>query len=179
MRFWLLLLQSYPQGCGSHKEITRAINTVVVSGHLLEKKMTVGLPGFPNVIEHHVIFYVPTSFLSATFEASTAYMPKEFSLAIFFDPVSGKETDLGNHQGEQSLPVILATQNRKYAMGIYSKQLPKNGVGYGRFSFPDVNKWNCVFRETNVQPKPYQYTCLIILGNVDEVEKTMQRLARQ
>ncbi|WP_019867385.1 hypothetical protein [Methylovulum miyakonense] len=179
MGFWLKPWQAYPGGCGIHKKITQAVNTTEISGHLLEKEITVGIPKFGNVIEHKVSFHVPTHFSAGTFEASTGYMPKEFSLALFYDPVTGTETSAGNHKGEQSLPVILATQDRNYAMGVYSNQLPQNGVGYGRFSFPDVNKWNCVFREKNVLPKIYQYTCLIILGNVDEVERTMQRLQGQ
>jgi hypothetical protein len=121
---------------------------------------------------------VPDHFSSATFEASTGYVPKEFSGAIYYDPKQNKEIDPGDHQGEQSLPVILFTEDKHYAMGVYSPELPQKGwkVGYGRFTFPSVNKWNCVFRESNVKPGPYQYRCLIVLGTLDEVENTVQRL---
>jgi hypothetical protein len=145
---------------------------------LLEKKVTVGLPNFPNVIEYKATFYVPNTFSFGVFEATAAYIPKEFSLALFFDPIAQTETDASNQKGEQAQPVILATPDRNYAIGVYSKELPQNGLGYGHNSFPNVNKWNCVFREHNVQAKPYQYTCLVILGNVAEVEQTMQRLAQ-
>jgi hypothetical protein len=65
-------------------------------------------------------------------------------------------------------------------MGVYSPELPQKGlkVGYGRFSFPNVNKWNCVFRKSNVKPGPYEYRCLIVLGTLKEVEDTMGRLDR-
>jgi hypothetical protein len=182
MAFWLRPRQTYPKGCGLHKEITQAVNTEVISGHLLEKKITVGLADFPNVIEHKVTFHVPNNFSFGMFEVSTGYMPKEFSLALFFDPVKGQESDASHRtdaknpkEGKPSLPVILATPDRNYAMGVYSKN---KLVGYGRYSFPNVNKWNCGISENNLLPKAYQYTCLIILGTVDEVEKTMQRLAQ-
>ncbi|MGH8642384.1 MAG: hypothetical protein ACRET6_11765 [Burkholderiales bacterium] len=176
MAFWLRPLQAYPRGCGDRKQIVQAVNTVALSGHLLEKQVVVGLPGFPNVIEHRVTYYVPTHFSRATFEASTGYMPEEFSLAMYYDPASGIERDPGTRQGDQALPVILATPDRQYAMGVYSPDLPQKGLGYGRFTFPDVVKWNCAFRETNVQPGPYTYRCFAVLGTVAEVQDTLRRL---
>lgn len=177
MAFWLSPGQAYPNGCGNHRSLKQAVNAVQPSGHLLEKRMTVGLPGFPNVIEHRVTYYVPTSFAHAVFEASTAYVPKEFSRARYFDPATGHEADPGGRQGEQALPVILATADGRHAIGVYSHQLPeRNGLGYGRFSFPDVNKWNCVFRRDNVKAGAYEFQCLIVVGTVIEVEDTIRRL---
>ena len=176
MAFWLRPSQPYPSGCGVRRDFTRAVNAVAVSGHLLEKRVTVGLPGFPNVIEHRVTYYVPTRFSHAVFEASTGYMPRDFALALYFDPASGAESDPGDRQGDQALPVILATADRQYAMGVYSPDLPQNGLGYGRFTFPDVVKWNCVFRENNVGPGAYSYRCLVVLGSVAEVQDTLRSL---
>jgi hypothetical protein len=176
MAFWLRPGQRYPRGCGARKDLTRAVNMASLSGHLLEKRVTVGLPGFPNVIEHRVVYHVPAHHSYAVFEASTGYMPKSFALALYYDPAGGVEIDPGVRQGEQALPVILATPDRKHAMGVYSPDLPRNGRGYGRFTFPDVNKWNCVFREKDVKPGAYAYRCLIVLGSVAEVQDTMRRL---
>jgi hypothetical protein len=176
MAFWLRPLQAYPQGCGQRKHLVQAVNTVGVSGHLLEKQLSVGLPGFPNVIEHRVTYYVPTEFSQATFEASTGYMPKEFSLALYYDPVKGTEREAERGQGEQALPVIFATPDRLHAMGVYSPDLPQAGRGYGRFFFPDVVKWNCVFREKGVKAGAYRYRCLVVLGTVAEVQDTIRRL---
>jgi len=176
MAFWLRPWQAYPRGCGQRKHLVQAVNSVAVSGHLLEKQVAVGLPGFPNVIEHRVIYYVPTDFSHGVFEASTGYMPKEFSLALYYDPVAGTEREAGDRQGEQSLPVILATPDRLHAMGVYSPDLPQAGRGYGRFLFPDVVKWNCVFREKGVKAGPYRYRCLVVLGTVAEVQETIRRL---
>lgn len=176
MGFWLNPGQAYPDGCGSRKSLKQTVNTVLTSGHLLEKKVTIGLPNFPNVIEHQVTFYVPTKFSTGTFEASTAYVPKEFSRALYYDPKREIELDPGDRQGEQSFPVILATPDNVNAIAVYSPNLPQNGVGYGRFTFPDVNKWNCVFREKDITPKPYTYQCLIVIGTLSEVEDTLGKL---
>lgn len=177
MAFWLRPAQRYSRGCGRRPEFTEAMNSTLLSGHLLEKQITVGLPGFPNVIEHRVTYHVPDRFSHAVFEASTGYMPEEFSLHMYFNPVTGMEIDPGSRQGEQALPVILATPDRRFAMGVYSPALPQNRLGYGRFTFPGVVKWNCVFRENIVTPGPYTYRCLIVIGSVSEVQETLRRLA--
>lgn len=193
MGFWRNPENSYPRGCGLRPEFKQVTNTTLTSGHLLYKRLTVGLPNFPNVIEYRATYHVPapanfmvgaiynsTHFTTAVFEASTGYLPKEFSNAVYYDPIHGREIDAGNRQGEQSLPVILFTSDKRNAMGVYSPQLPQKGLdlGYGRFSFPDINKWNCVFREKNVNPGAYEYQCLIVLGTLDEVEDTMRRLEK-
>jgi len=96
MGFWLNPGQAYPHGCGRSKSLTKAVNTVPTSGHLLDKRLTVRLPGFPNVIDHQVTFHVPTHFSEGTFEASTGYVPKEFSRALYYDPEHAAEIDPGN-----------------------------------------------------------------------------------
>jgi hypothetical protein len=64
-------------------------------------------------------------------------------------------------------------------MGVWSPELPQNGVGYGRFTFPDVEKWNCVFRERNVLAHAtYRYRCFMAVGTVEEVKHAL-RLAAQ
>jgi hypothetical protein len=176
MAYWLRPGADYPRGCGARKDVKRAVNSDALSTHRLDKQITIGLPGFPNVIEHRVTYHVPKGFSSATFEASTGYMPKEFSLALYYDPEANSEKEAGKRQGEQALPVILATPDRRYAMGVYSPQLPQGRYGYGRFTFPDVVKWNCVFREENVKPGPHSYRCLIAVGTVAEVRETLYRL---
>lgn len=193
MGFWRNPGNTYPRGCGLRPEYKQVVNTAHTSGHLLYKWLTVGLPDFPNVIEYRVAYHVPapatflagaihdsTHFETAVFEASTGYLLKEFSSAVYYDPINGTEIDAGNRRGEQSLPVILFTPDKHNAMGVYSPQLPQRGLrfGYGRFASPDINKWNCVFREKNVTPGVYEYQCLIIIGTLDEVEATMRRLGK-
>jgi hypothetical protein len=60
---------------------------------------------------------------------------------------------------------------------VYSPDLPRSGLGYGRFMFPDVVKWNCVFRENDAKPGAYTYRCLLALGIVAEVQDTLRHLS--
>ena len=69
-----------------------------------------------------------------------------------FNPTVLREYDIRGIVGQ-----TLGTDDA-YAIGVFSPQLPQEGIGYGRFTFPDVNKWNCVFRELNVQPNIHYLT---------------------
>jgi hypothetical protein len=152
------------------------MNTEFLSHHVLEKHITVGLPGFPNVIHYEVAFHVPSEFKKGTFEAVTGYMPKDFSHAIYFDVARRAESDPGTRQGEQKFPVILATPDGAFAMGVYSPHVAQTGGAYGRFDFGTVVKWNCVFRKVDIKPQAYRFEAYVILGTVREVEDTMVRL---
>jgi len=193
MGFWRNPDQPYKRTCGLRPGFDHIVNTVPTSGHLLYKQLTVGLTDFPNVIEYLVTYEVPipsnylhgavfdpTHFTWATFEASTGYLLKEFYGALYYDPIYGVETDPGKHQGEQDQPVILFTPDKRNAMGVYSPQLPQEGLkyGYGLWRQTNNNKWNCVFHEHNVRPGKYNYQCFIVIGTVAEVEDTMRRLAK-
>ena len=183
MAFWLQPGQYAYTGMkyGIHKNITHAVNKTILSNVILTKHVIVGLPGFPNVIEDSITFFIPHSYHSATFEVLTGYMPKDISQAFYFNPQTMQATSTDGRQGEQRYPVILAMENGRYAMGIYSPGLPQPdwpNAGYGSFKFPGagVNKWNCVYRYTDVHAGPYHFTCFVVLGNLEEVEGSMHRL---
>lgn len=174
MGFWLNPGTPYPNGCGGNKALTHAMNDGYLSHHILEKHITVGLPKFANVIKYEVAFDVPAAYKKGTFEALTGYMPKDFSHAMYYDIAHGAEIDAGTKQGEQAFPVILATPDGMYAMGVYSPEQPQ--PGYGRFDFGVVEKWNCVFRLVDIKPQPYRFECSVVLGTVHEVEETLTRM---
>ena len=129
----------------------------------------------PNVIDYLVTINVGEPHQSAAIEAVTGYMPPEFSLFLTFDPATSQVAPLSEGPGEQPLPVILATKDRQFAVGIYSP----SAKGYGRFMFrqhPEIKgwnaaKWNCVFRPDAVPAGPLTYQCFIAIGTVDEVRK--------
>ncbi len=180
MAFWLQPDQlAYPAHCGSYPNLKRAVNKTILSNVLLKKHIIIGIPGFPNVIKESITFDVPSTYCCATFEVLTGYMPKDFSQAFYFDPQTMKAKPAQGHQGEQRYPVILATNNHQYAMGIFSPGLPQPdwpNAGYGAFTFSAVNKWNCVYRYRDVQAKPYHFICFVVVGNLTEVENTLHRL---
>ncbi len=180
MAYWLKPGDSYKGACGTRKDIHDAQNKSVLSDDTIIKQVTIGYNNIPNVIEFLVILNVAEPHQSIVFEAVTGYMPAEFSQFLTFDPATSKITPLTAGPGEQNLPLILSTKDRKFAVGIYSPDSPQ----YGRFLFLDqpktpgwnTAKWNCVFRGGETKPGPILHRCLVAVGTVDEVSKALQQL---
>lgn len=184
MAFWWLPGAPYPRGCGAHKDFRQAKNETVRSRDRLVKRVTLGSDG---VISYDVMFVTAEDHQSATFEAVTAYMPPEFSDFLAYDPATRIVVPLTDGPGEQKLPVILATPDHNFAMGVFSPALPQKAfpnIGYGRFRFlnnPKIAnwntvKWNAVFREAPVPRGQYHYHCDVIVGTVDDVRRALDRL---
>jgi hypothetical protein len=170
--FWTQPDQIAP-GCGI------AINSTQRSSIYFRKKITIGMPGMANVIRYDTEFDIPESFTSATFEVLTGYMPPEFSEFWNYDPENLQLDSLSDGPGEQEIPIILATIDKNFAMGIYSPDQPRpqwGGAGYGRWRFDDCTKWNCVFRESSIVPGIYKYRSYVIVGSLSDVEVNMTDL---
>ncbi|MCX6955382.1 MAG: hypothetical protein NTV51_24800 [Verrucomicrobia bacterium] len=161
-----------------------ARNTTLVSRHLLEKRVTIGWRGHAQVISHDVVFTVPAGEFhqEAVFEALTGYMPPEFEKFWSFNAASGELEPLSDGPGEQLRPVVLATADGKYAMGIFS---PEPGARYGRFRFvrERVVKWNCVFRppvvKTGFPAGEYAYRQFVVVGDLARVREGLRALERE
>jgi len=179
MAFWLTP--------GEKSEGHPALNTKVLSDHLLTKRVRIGYKGWPHAIDYRVTFTVPAGekHTFAQFEALTGYMPAEFSAFCRLTD-SGELRPLEGGPGEQPLPVVLATPDGKYAMGVWSPDQPSRGfegVGYGRFRFPreKVNKWNCVFRVRDpkgVAAGGYCYRVFVAVGTREDVRRALAGLRR-
>jgi hypothetical protein len=160
-----------------------ALNKQVLSDHTLAKRVHIGYKSLPNVIEYEVTFTVPLGERHnvAQFEALTGYMPPEFDTFRVLNPRSSKLEGLSDGPGEQEFPVVLATNDGSYAMGVYSPDQPSRGsekAGYGRFRFKTekVVKWNCVFRESNVGGIASGDRCFrvfVAVGTSDDVLKSL------
>jgi hypothetical protein len=163
-----------------------ARNTKPLSDHLLAKRVRIGIPSFPNVIDYQVSFLLPPGekHTRGVFEALTGYMPAEFSAFWRFDLKTRKLEPLDKGPGEIPSPVILATQDGRYAMGIYAP--PAAGAPkttYGRFEFlhARVTKWNCVYRVTNPAGLPagdYSNRMFVIVGTLEDVRATLDAVNR-
>ena len=152
-----------------------ALNTKVLSDHLVSKRVHIGYKDLSHVIAYEVVFTVPEGerHTLAQFEALTGYMPSEFSRFWKFDRASHQLQPLDDGPGEQPCPVVLATPSGSHAMGIYS---PDHPDGYGRFRFKDekVNKWNCVFRVRDFQrinPGKYAYRMFVAVGSLEDARR--------
>jgi hypothetical protein len=163
-----------------------AKNTTRLSNHLLTKRVTIGYLDLPNVIQYDVTFGLPIDELHkyAQFEAVTGYMPAEFRRFVKFNAATGAFESLSDGPGEQHAPVALATEDGKFAMGVYSPDQPSNGfenAGYGRWNFgaQQVVKWNCVFRIRNakgIAAADYSFRTFVIVGTLEDVRIAMVRL---
>lgn len=151
-----------------------AKNTTELSDHILEKR--VSIEG-PNRIRYEVVFELPEGerHTRATFEAVTGYMPPDFSR--FWALENGVLKPLSDGPGEQNHPVILATDDGRFAMGVRS---PDPNPGYGRFRFAaeKVVKWNCVFRVADpagLRPGRYAYRAVVAVGTLEDVRRVLSR----
>lgn len=163
-----------------------AKNPAILSDHLLTKRVTIGHQNLPNVISYDVTFGVPIGEFHryAQFEAVTGYMPAEFQRFLTFDPELAQFAQLSDGPGEQRFPVVMATTDGEFAMGVYSPQQPSSGfenAGYGRWNFAreKVVKWNCVFRirdSEGIEPGDYSFRMLIPIGTLEDVRLAMIRL---
>jgi hypothetical protein len=177
MAYWLVPGTPYHTACGSHADFRQAKNETVRSSDTLIKRVTIE----GNVLSYDVTFVTAEDHQSATFEALTGYMPPEFSEFLAYDPATRAIVPLTDGPGEQTLPVILATPDHNFAMGVYSPGLPQKTfpkAGYGRFRFPGTVKWNAVYREAPVPRGQYHYHCYVMVGTVDDVRSTLDRLTQ-
>ncbi len=158
-----------------------ARNRTVLSNQLLRKRIEIGGP-VPGSVRFDVVFTVPEGegHRHGVFESLTGYLPAEFSRFWCFDAARAKLVPLDDGPGEQTRPVVLATPDDKFAMGIWS---PEPGARYGRFRFTreKVVKWNCVFRRgDHVQALPagdYAFRHLVLVGSLTEVENALRQLS--
>ena len=176
MAFWL------KPGESSGGELAR--NTNALSDYMLAKDVRIGFDRWPQALDYRVTFKLPQSahHASAQFEALTAYMPPEFSRFWEFNPRIGMLQALSADPGEINNPIVLATPDGRFAMGIFSppqNQPGTTGPGYGRWTFPEASvvKWNCVFRvrrDKGLCGGDYSYRMLVPVGTLAQVE-TMLR----
>lgn len=166
-----------------------ALNHTILSNHLVSKRVHIGYKKWDNVLDYEVTFTVPKGerHTFAQFEALTGYMPPNFAKFWTFRPDSGRLAPLDDGPGEQKWPVVLATEDGRHAMGVFSPDQPSPGfeqVGYGRFRFPaeKVVKWNCVFRVRNpagVEPGDYRYRMFVPVGTQEDVRRALEELVRE
>lgn len=181
MAFWL--------APGEKSAGRSAMNGQVLSNHLVSKRVRIGYKSLANVIDYQVTFTVPVDerHTYAQFEALTGYMPPEFARFWKFLPGTGQLEELDDGPGEQSFPVVFATEDGTHAMGVFSPDQPSAGyeeAGYGRFRFEreKVVKWNCVFRLRSAERIPageHRFRVFVAVGKLEDVRAALHLLVRE
>jgi hypothetical protein len=167
MAFWLA------PGATSPACPAGAVNTSAVSDYSLTKRIS--LDG--NVISARVTYGLPRGHERAVFEALTAYLPAGFSQFWRLDPATGALAALNKSKGGGRDPLIIATPDGRFALGVYSAD-PGVRYGYWRFGEERVSKWNCVFRASPVAAGAHAFRCDAVLGTLSDVQRTIAALAR-
>ena len=179
MGYWLEPGEYYNNGgCAGTGINFYAVNKTVTSDVILNANYTLGFNYQRNVLVHDVTFNVPDGHSTATFEFSTIYLTKSFTQAIFYNPETGQSSNAANYNREQTNPVIAYTADQKYAVGIWSNQLPQleygSGYGYFAFEFAGTFKLNAVWRSKGIKPNSsHKFKTFYIFGTLAEVKKTM------
>lgn len=181
MAFWL--------APGQESSGQLAKNKSKLSNHLLTKRVTIGEEGYPQLLRYRVTVSLPVDeqHEHVVFEALTGYMPPEFDTFLHYDPEQRQLLPLSDGPGEQQHPLVLATSDGMYAMGILAEEsaiVDMRGPKYGRFRFPgaQVVKWNCVYRLTRPQgipPGDYSFSMRVLIGTRADVETMLQKLTNE
>ncbi|HEY1066957.1 MAG TPA: hypothetical protein VGE52_12630 [Pirellulales bacterium] len=171
---------------GEKSSVHPAYNEKILSDHRIGKRVEIGWENLTHVIRYDVAYTVPADeqHTYSQFEVVTGYMPPDFSTFLKFDPETGKLQPLDDGPGEQPHPVVLATADGRFAMGVYSPDGPKQGYrgpGYGRFRFKaeKVVKWNCVFRQRDPNGTPtgeHKFRSFVVVGSQTDCENALREL---
>ena len=178
MAFWL--------APGETSGSNPAKNTTILSHYLLTKRVHIGYKKLPHVIAYDVTLKFPTGERNkqAVIEALTGYMPPEFSQFFTFDPHTYDLDPLSDGPGEVPHPIVFATPDGRYAMGIYSPPQHTHHIsgptfGRWRFTAEKVVKWNCVFRlerPTGLIPGDYSFHMFVVVGDRNTVRDSLRAL---
>jgi hypothetical protein len=181
MAFWL------PPGGTSGGQPAK--NTTTLSNHTVEKRVHIGHGEMANVIEYDVKFPLPTGErqTATTMEALTGYMPYDFRSFRTFDPATGQIARVEAKNREQAQPLIFASPDDQFAMGIIAPERQPGGVqkaGYGIFKFDGekVVKWNCVYRDhdpAGLKKDFYAFRMFVVVGTLEDVRASMVKLAAE
>eukprot|EP01084_Bolivina_argentea_P178150 307969_1 len=160
---------------------------------LSDKKYS--LNGKYNVIEFNVSIYVPYDMSYLFMEAPSAYLPMNFDTFYGvnmtkdsngnYDLINFEIPDTGGHNFTSgNIPVMIASNDSNYALGIVSKQMPYQ---YGLYNFIGVNpdskassKWNAQQKFYNLTAKTWlHFNTYLCVGNLNDVKDCMINIYAQ
>jgi len=166
---------------------TTAINTEIVSNFQLNTQVIVGFK-LPRVIQFIVDIRIPSNLPFIQVEGPTAYLSNAFNTFFTYDFKTLNQITPNNNAPEGQIPVIIATSDHNFAMGVWSPKIPSPGypnAGYGLWNFPgnpplaSTCKWSVVYRLG-----PFSAGSVLRLetygfvGSLDDVVSSMQQFVQ-
>jgi hypothetical protein len=118
----------------------------------------------------------------AQFEVLTAYMPRRFDTFYKYNSKTDHMEELSDGPGEQSLPVMLASNDGAHALGLYTPPTSRLiSPGYGRWRFKDeqVTKSNVVYRVENAEAGSHSFVVYTVFGTFDDVRSSLAALHKK
>jgi hypothetical protein len=179
--------------CG--RGATGAVNTTDISDLLLEKRITEGVFGLPNVVEYKVNWTPDQTYDVFDLEAVTAYLKKDFNKISTYNPANNQESQMNpGHSGENTQdPLIFSTEDGNYALGIINKEMKLGSLANGKYvvyDFTDLRhdpsigqtedlaatKMQTVFHSLTDFDGKVSSTSYLVVGNKQKVKDTMSAI---
>lgn len=176
---------SFPEG-------EPARNTEVVSNHQFYKSVTVGFPTLDNVIKVETEIYIPYATDSLQVESFSGSMdyasfPKNYTYTYDAQHNQGVATPKGVQDWVYH-PIILASEDGNYALGVYNRQLneennpagsghPVGHYGMGPTPEAGINSWGAVFDfGASSTGTTRLFTNYLVVGTLQDVLDSMTQL---
>jgi len=185
--FWLAPREPYGKACSQFRRESSAQNQAVVSTYTITRATRFYGAAIPNLLLVDVAMTMPEQRDSASIEALTAYLPRNFNTFYSYDPRSRRLEQLraGTDGKRTTTPVIIATRDGRHAMGVYAPAITESKSDhayYAYFYFSDggaTAKWSCVFGEFKIRAgTTFRYSCPIAVGSVQEVAAAFDAYAK-
>jgi len=177
MAFWLAPGQSNGgQECDKPYDTSTVATdySTIVSNVILNKTVSIGTNGIPNLISVQTDYYVPNTYSPASF-IFNGYMPTAFSNSLSYNPQNKTLTPLPQVPAPgagSTLPIITSTSDGASATGVISGS--GGSYAYGYIASPasssvKIGFWNCGLTIGSVQAgSTNNVNCEIAFGTVDE-----------
>jgi len=178
--FWLVPHQKDPgNGC-------IAVNLSPLSNYETSKSVLIGGYGVANAIQYLISIKVPERQSYLQVEAPTGYMPEDFDTFWNINLINGQIVQTNQGPGEdKDFPVIIATQDQRFAMGAFLLGAPSSYVHYVRYYFPygpaqGTSKWSVVWRGLDgvSAGQTISFDTVICVGTLQMVQSCMFSVAR-
>lgn len=185
--FWLAPRETYEKSCSPFRRDSVAENTQVRSDYTIGRTTRFYGAAIPNLLLIDVTINFPEQRNTASIEALTGYMPRQFTSFYSYDPRRQRLQHLraASAEGDTNVPVIVATPDGQNAMGVFSKEIGvprRDRAYYAYFYFPGAAataKWSCVFSEPYIRAgTTLSYSCPIAVGTLEEVTAAFDAYAR-
>ena len=168
---------------------TTAINTSPISQYILTKNVEIGYQNLTNVIRFLATIQVPEYARNFQIEAPTGYLTHEFNTYWTYNPQTDTITEVFKDPQNtvlpwsfahiQSLPVIMSTADKQYAMGAYTSESSNYGLAEYKNADPAqaTNKWNIIsVRDPIFNGQTLTFESFITIGTLPQVTQALHSL---